>query len=118
MQDSGDSAEATAAAEFLGRAYVATAAGGLRAAQRLAGILTAHGATIAEAVAAETRLPEAERRRRLDDLRRLARELGDAATQEARHYQSELDKLALALVLRAESDAVEPGPHRYARAKP
>ncbi len=123
MVDSGESGRAMAGAEFLGQAYLLVLTGGLRATQRLAGVLAAHRATVAEVLGGSdpptAGPPTADRRRQIDLLRGLARELGEAATQEARHLQAELDRLALALAAHAEADAAAAGgPHRYARAKP
>jgi hypothetical protein len=60
---------------------------------------------------------EAEQLLLTEGLRRLARELGETASQEARLFQAELDHLAFGLATPAEEPPGQ-APRRYARVKP
>lgn len=63
-------------------------------------------------------LSEVERRRLIEELRGLMRELGDLASREGRRFQSDLAALALRLAASGSPPTQPAAPRRYARAKP
>ena len=98
------------------RAALLAASAGLRYWSELAALCASRSALLAGSVAAIGReLPEPERRRMLDDLHGLARDIGDLALREAHRFQAELDALAVDL---ADKPAPDAPARRYARAKP
>lgn len=98
------------------RAALLAASAGLRYWSELAALCASRSALLAGSVAAIGReLPEPERRRMLDDLHGLARDIGDLALREAHRFQAELDTLAMDA---ADQPAANAPPRRYARAKP
>lgn len=98
------------------RAALLATSAGLRYWSEFAALCTSRSALLAGSVAAIGReLPEAERRRMLDDLHGLARDMGDLALREARRFQAELEAVA---VEAARQPAPDAAPRRYARAKP
>ncbi len=98
------------------RAALLAASAGLRYWGELAALCASRSGLLAGSVAAIGReLPEAERRRMLDGLHGLARDMGDLALREAHRFQAELDALAVDV---ADKPAPDAAPRRYARAKP
>lgn len=98
------------------RAALLAASAGLRYWSEFAALCASRGTLLAGSVAAIGReLPEAERRRMLDELHGLARDVGNLALREAHRFQAELDALAVDAVDQPAPDAP---PRRYARAKP
>lgn len=98
------------------RAALLAASAGLRYWSECAALCASRSALLAGSVAAVGReLPEPERRRMLDGLHGLARDMGDLALREAHRFQAELDALAMDA---AEKPAPDAQPRRYARAKP
>lgn len=97
------------------RAALLAASAGLRYWSEFAALCASRTALLAGSVAAIGReLPEPERRRMLDDLHGLARDMGDLALREAHRFQAELDALTVETADRPAADAP---PRRYARAK-
>ena len=106
------------AVEFLGQAALIAMMSGFRYWRRLAAVCDERLSSFARVgLGTAPGLSEEERRLLTDSLRGLARELGDAASQEARRFQAELDRLALGLATPPEAP-VASVPRRYGRAKP
>lgn len=106
------------AADFLAQAWMVAMLSGFRYWRRLAQLYDGRAALFTQFVAAGMQnLAEQEQRRLIEELRSLMREAGDAASQEARRFEAELDRLSLALAVAATGDTAA-DPHRYARAKP
>lgn len=106
------------AVEFLGQAALIAMMSGFRYWRRLAAVCDERLSSLARVgLGTAQELSEEDRRVLTDSLRGLARELGDAASQEARRFQAELDRLALGLATPPEASAATPS-RRYGRAKP
>jgi len=81
----------------MARAYTIAGVSGLRYWSRLAQIYGAHQAGLPQSLFADASNrghPTAERRTFAEEFRAYLREIGDASVQEARKFQSELEKLA------------------------
>lgn len=107
-----------AAAEFLGQAGLIAMMSGFRYWRRLASLWSEYLELLSRLGArGQDGTSEAERLLLTEGLRRLARELGETASQEARRFQAELDHLAFGLAASPE-DPPGPVPRRYVRVKP
>ncbi len=105
------------AAEFLGQAGLIAMISGFRYWRRLARMGEEHLSLAARmGVGGAQGMSEEERRVLADELRGLARELGEAASQEARRFRADLERLALGLA--APETPAGSAPRRHARAKP
>jgi hypothetical protein len=83
--------------EVLAQAYLVAVVSGLRYWRRVAETSAIHHLGLLQSLAANAADPntsEAERRILIDGIRIYLRDLGDVSAQEARAFQSELDKLA------------------------
>jgi hypothetical protein len=92
-----DAGKSTEIASLVAQAYVVAALGGLRYWRKLGQTYGAHQAGILRSLSASATNPnrsEEERRALIDELRAYLREVGDVSLQEARLFQSELEKLA------------------------
>lgn len=106
------------AAEFLGQAALIAMTSGFRYWSCLAAVCDERLSPLARmGLGTAQELSEADRLLLTDSLRGLARELGGAASQEARRFQTELDRLALGLATQTEASRAAV-PRRYGRAKP
>ncbi|MEO8714583.1 MAG: hypothetical protein ABI369_06195 [Acetobacteraceae bacterium] len=105
----------TVAAEFLARAGLIATMSGFRYWRRLADICEERLSPLAR-VGLGSAPSEEERRRLAEELRGLARELGEAASREARRFQADLERLAAGLAASPNAPAAS-APRRYARAK-
>ncbi|HUC17381.1 MAG TPA: hypothetical protein VMA37_06820 [Acetobacteraceae bacterium] len=106
------------AAEFLGQAGLIAMMSGFRYWQRLAALWSEHLELLSRVGSGgAASAPEAQRLLLTEGLRRLGRELGEVASQEARRFQAELDRLAFELAASAD-DPRSSTPRRYVRVKP
>jgi hypothetical protein len=120
-QDAAEQPRDSDLAALAARAYLVTAASGLRFWSRLArsyGDYQSSALPSALARATGTSVPEAQRRGLAEDFRKYLREVSDISLQEARLLQLELEKLAEAAA--SAVDDGEPGSisHRRWKVKP
>jgi len=113
--------QALDAAGVLSQAYLIAAASGLRYWRRLAESYDAHQSAALRslpALAADAGLSEQERRVLVDEFRAYLREMGDIASQEARLFQAQLERLAAAAADPPEGTEPPATYQRRWRAKP
>jgi hypothetical protein len=102
------------------QACLIASVGGLRYWRKLAQTYGAHQAAIMQSLSAsvnDSSRSEGEQRVLTDELRAYLREIGDVSVQEARAFQSELEKLAAEVANAGHSDA-SPDYRRCWKAKP
>ena len=115
-----ETSKATDMASLVAQGYVVAALGGLRYWRKLAQTYGAHQAGILRSLSATLTDPnrsEEERRALTDELRAYLREVGDVSLQEARSFQSELDKLAAEVATAAGNPEDSPEYRRRWKAK-
>jgi hypothetical protein len=115
-----DAGKPTEIASLVAQAYVIAAMGGLRYWRKLAQTYGAHQAGILRSLSASATNPnrsEEERRALIDELRAYLREVGDVSLQEARSFQSELEKLAAEVATAAANPEDSPEYRRRWKAK-
>jgi hypothetical protein len=113
----GTTEAARLAAEFFGQASVLAMASGFRYWRRLMRLADEHQTLAGRLGAAGVQAVSATDQRRLvDELRTLAREVGDAASQEGRQFALEMERLGLSLDAPPAGVSID-APHRHARAK-
>jgi hypothetical protein len=107
-------------ASLAAQACLIASVGGLRYWRKLAQTYGAHQAAIMQSLSAsvnDSSRSEGEQRVLTDELRAYLREIGDVSVQEARAFQSELEKLAAEVANAGHSDA-SPDYRRCWKAKP
>jgi hypothetical protein len=108
-------------ASLAAQACLVASVGGLRYWRKLAQTYCAHQAAILQSLSASVNDPgrSAEEQRVLtDEIRAYLREIGDVSVQEARAFQSELEKLAADVATAAGNSDASPDYHRRWKAKP
>jgi hypothetical protein len=108
-------------ASFAAQACLIASMGGLRYWRKLAQTYGAHQAAILQSLSTNVNAPgrsEVEQRVLTDELRAYLREIGDVSVQEARAFQSELEKLAAEVATAASSSDASPDYRRRWKAKP
>jgi hypothetical protein len=108
-------------ASLAAQACLIASVGGLRYWRKLAQTYGAHQAAILQSLSGSVNAPggsEEEKRVLTDELRAYLREIGDVSVQEARAFQSELEKLAAEVATAAGSSDASPDYRRRWKAKP
>jgi hypothetical protein len=108
-------------ASLAAQACLIAGMGGLRYWRKLAQTYGAHQAAILQSLSTSVNAPgpsEEERRVLTDELRAYLREIGDVSVQEARAFQSELEKLAAEVATAAGNSDASPDYRRRWKAKP
>ena len=107
-------------ASLAAQACLVASVGGLRYWSKLAQTYGAHQAAIVQSLAASMNNSGGSEDQRVltDELRAYLREVGDVSVQEARAFQSELEKLAAEVATAAASSDTSPDYRRRWKAKP
>lgn len=121
MLRKGDAGKAADMASLLAQAYLVATASGMRYWRRVAETYGAHQSAVLRSLlarVADRHTSDGERRALIDEIRAYLREVGDVSLQEARIFQSELDKLGAEVATAAGNGGESSAHRRRWKAKP